>query len=75
MKMTSEERQYGFFRIASAMAKQYELEKMRDALNQMEPGQLEKMMDEVIERGESRLMITDVGYIDIDNVQSSSKGE
>lgn len=71
--MTSEERQFGFLRIAAAMVKQHELEKVGQVLDQMEPGQLKKMIDEAIERGDSRVMITDKAYIDfgIDKVQSS----
>ena len=71
----SDERQYAFFRIATAMGETYELERMRDVLNQMRPGQLEKMIDEAIERGVSKVMITDKAYIgfDLDKTQSSNQ--
>ena len=73
--MTSEERQYGFFRIASAITKQYELEKMKEVIEQMEPGQLEKMLEEAIERGDSRVMITDVGYIGFNGYETHSSNQ
>jgi len=70
--MIDDERQYGFFRIASAMTKQYELGKMKKVIEQMEPGQLEKMIEEAIERGDSRVMITDVCYIGFNGYEPQS---
>jgi len=69
--MTSDERQYAFFRIAAVMSEKYELEKMMGVVRQMEPGQLEKMVKKAATRGEPMVMITDKGYIkfDIDEVR------
>ncbi len=64
-----DERQYAFFRIAAAMGEMHELEKMRDVVKQMEPGQLETMINEAIEQGESKVMITDKAYIGFDPTQ------
>ena len=70
-----DERQYAFFRIASAMSEIYELKKMGEVLHQMEEGQLENMIHEAADRGDSRVMITDKAYIkfDPDEIQSSRR--
>ena len=74
VRKMDDERQYVFFRIAVAMGEMYELEKMREALTQMEPGQLKKMVDDAIERGDSRVMITDKAYIDFQSSRGKANG-
>ena len=62
----SDERQYAFFRIAGAMMEGRELEKMKEAIDGMGVAQVKNMIEEAAAQGESRVMITDLGYIDFD---------
>ena len=60
-----DERQHAFLSIAMVNGEIYELKRAQDALSQMEAGQLEKLVEDAVERGDSRVMITDRAYIDL----------
>jgi len=64
-----DERQEVFLKIALEMTRIHELKKLRDALRQIDPSTLKKMIEGALEAGESKVMITDLGYLDISEIQ------